>query len=175
MCLAIKYHLNMAFVSGPALPSARHLSSSISARRNAYMCDAGKKPEAGGSGAATGVSPAKWVPLKKVKSAGKELWNNTYVDIFGSRGGGSVPEYDLRPKSLRGEEGAVCPACNGTNIMTCSICYGYEHYVDGEAVECPGCKGKFEIPCSLCGGSGKQIELTDNAWFEKGIRNLLKK
>jgi len=159
----------MAFISGPLLPSARHLSSSP--RRNVYMCEAQKKPA--GSRAATGVSPAKWVPLKKVKSAGKELWKDQYVDAFGSRGGGSIPEFDLRPKSLRGEEGDSCPACHGTNIMTCSLCYGHKHYENGKVVECPACHGEVEIPCSLCGGSGNQVELTGN-WWEKGIRNLLK-
>lgn len=156
----------MAFVSGPLLPSARPAT----ARRNVYMCEAKPgKPNAG-----TGVSPAKWVPIKKVKSAGKELWKDSYVDIFGSRGGGSHPEYDLRPKSLRGLDADTCPACNGTGKMLCSICYGLPHMVNGEIVECPGCHGEHEITCSLCGGTGKTIELEGDDWWKKGIRNLLK-
>lgn len=89
-------------------------------------------------------------------------WQYDVFPGFKSKGSGSRPGFDLRPKSLKvGEENVdVCSSCKGTGIMTCTFCEGVNfNNVDGTLRNCPACKNKKDVTCCACFGTAKQIEL----------------
>lgn len=141
-------------------------------RNGVRMCDAVKTDSTAAPDAAPSApTPAKWVPLKKVKSTAS--WAYSYVDVFGQKGGGSHLDIDLRPSSERGAQAGICPSCNGMKMVKCSLCSGHEFYIDGKVEPCPACNGEVWVECSDCGGTGKQVELFDG-WWEEGIGALYK-
>lgn len=100
-------------------------------------------------------------PAGPMKSSAS--WSKDFFPGFGSKGPGSRPTWDLRPKRMREPDSkgtVVCSSCNGTGLMTCSFCEGVTFKaMDGTVVPCPACGNKKTVTCSACFGTGKQIEL----------------
>lgn len=107
----------------------------------------------------TGKQPSSSKPIKTVRSSAS--WANVFLPEFGRKGPGSIPDWDLRPVSLRSkEEGKSCDSCKGTGVMTCTFCSGLTHVcADGSVKPCPACNGKTQVTCCNCFGTTKQIEM----------------
>lgn len=133
-----------AFVPYTPLPSRRSTTSSPKTR----MCE---KPV---------EKPKSKKPIKTVRS--NASWANVFLPLFGQKGPGSRPEFDLRPTSIRtdAENPEVCDCCKGCGTMKCSFCSGLTMYdPDGSERRCPACDNKFMVTCSVCFGNKTSIEL----------------
>lgn len=150
-----------AFIS-PTLPSVR-----ATAHRRPHICmaseDGGSDNKAPQDPPANAGGAAKEPKNPKKTIQSRATWNNTFLPIFGSKGPGSRPDWDLRPISLRKEDdnkAGICDNCKGSGVMVCSFCQGGKfHVMDDTMVKCPACSGQTEVVCSVCYGSKKQIEL----------------
>lgn len=151
-----------AFIQGPGLP----LRANTRLRSGVRMCAPTPSDR---QNSQNSQPPKKSKPAKKIKSSA--TWANVFLPEFGSKGPGSRPQADLRPKSLRPkEEGqGICDNCKGTGLAVCSFCNGLDIYAaDGSVTTCPACNGEKYVTCHVCFGTGKQIELVDN-WWEEGV------
>lgn len=98
-------------------------------------------------------------------------WSQDFFPGFGSKGPGSRPTWDLRPKKMREPDtngSIVCSNCNGTGLMTCSFCEGVTFKgPDGKDLPCPACGLEKYVTCTVCFGTGKQIELVRFTYISK--------
>lgn len=142
---------DLGFV-GAALPAR------AAARAPARVCMADEAPP-------TASKPkAPLTPAAPPKS--NATWANVWLPAFPRKGAGSVHGWDLRPGTLKGEEGGagVCDLCRGSGEGPCTICNGHD-FMGPEGVKiCNGCKGKHVVPCGTCYGSGKQIDIVGEWW-----------
>lgn len=124
------------------------------------MCDEPDKKPDTEAAKPNKPGPPKKGPRKIIRSTA--TWANVFLPDFGRKGPGSVPDFDLRPTSVKSEQEktGICSSCKGTGIMRCTFCLGTEFIKEnGEAERCPACDGKVDVTCGVCFGAKKEIEL----------------
>lgn len=161
--------MNLAFVISAPLPTRcnghQRRGLCMLADEGAQNQESAQNPESSNGNKET-TNSGRGKPLKPKKPErtirSNASWGFEFYPGFKTKGPGSRPLWDLRPKSFQSdvEDSNVCDSCKGTGTMPCTICNGNAFFSeDGSTVLCPGCKNKFQVTCSVCFGTKKQIEL----------------